>query len=461
MTDILDIARRLTNKMIKAMNLHDTKERMEEFVDLFKLAQLHLKELFECKSGFALKEALLDKCRELAQKGYPVLSETCYALEAAIRALPPPHWSKLPESIEVTFGLPGGRKTFGLKGETLTLLPATRQVVWTRPAETRQFHVNHFYNHYLHHYMSPLDAAVYRKRTLDDMTEDFWLKDMSMTVRTWIETQQVKAYEEARMRYCKEAPPSTTSTTIPPTVDASPDSSDSSDSDASSDDSDNESADSSDDSDNEESCTQGFCGCGRVAPETAEETLLRGFKDLPEQFEVAYRRGDHPPWVVMLLPHYAPTCESPTWRSMVLRKGRLISLFVLRASYMSEYGLPLEPFPTPLTTFLQDLYMINRDWSCSDTTLVEVLTHWTPEQRNQIGTFYQRPIDALTERELEVVHEAQYKNRYLKLGFPEFYDDSHKIMQDALVAYRASLVPEEDYSDMPALIPLEKGAWCC
>ena len=383
MASILDIANKLASDSWNTVSIADNQERADVIIDLFKQIQARGKELFELKGGFRLKEAVLDKCDEMMRKGYPALTETCLALEATIRSLPPPHWSKLPEAVLMTFELPGGYKTIGVEGDTLTLLPATRQVVWTRPTEERTFHIKHFYNHYMRHYMDQDDVSFYGHMSLSDMAKHMWMIHEDMSVRTWLETQQEEASATATAAAATaEAEAATTLTKMATTATAASD-----------------------------------------ATTTAEyeEYVVNGFKDLPEQFEVAYWVPGHPHWSVILLPHFSSDFEAPTYRAMVVRKGRLMSLFEMRARYREEHGIPKEtdaPSPTPLPTFLRDLYMIRPDFSRSTMSLLAVVLGWSPEQKSEIGTDRQirlaEPEPEIPAWAFQEVHREPYSYRILR-----------------------------------------------
>ena len=151
-------------------------ERVPHVIALFKVVQVHRKELFEMRKGGELKKVILDKCVEFGQTGhtYPAVVEICNFTEWLIRAMDPPHWSKLPDELEVLFWMPGGRSI--PNHHTLTLLPRTYDVRWDRKDgnDPKIYNYRHFYNHYLLHYMPASERPAVRKASLDDLTHHFW-----------------------------------------------------------------------------------------------------------------------------------------------------------------------------------------------------------------------------------------------------------------------------------------------
>jgi len=156
-------------------------ERVPHVIAVFEIVQAHRKDLFEMRSGLELRQVILGKCIEFRQTGaqYPDMVKACDITEGLIRGMDPPHWSKLPDELEVTFWMPGGRST--PNHHTLTLLPRTYEVRWDRKDgnDPKVYHFRHFYNHYLRHYMpEECDRPALRKASSVDLTHHFWTPEM-------------------------------------------------------------------------------------------------------------------------------------------------------------------------------------------------------------------------------------------------------------------------------------------
>lgn len=143
-----------------------------------------------------VRRCLNDLCFEAVAN--PALASIGKQVKAAFRSLPPRRWRSLTETLSVTFRLPDGSVELGPStGHTLTLHLMTRQVVWTRPrresyhygesgcigcssctihkrpprgTKTEVFHINHFYNHVVDHYVS-VSYDKYGKYGTDSLEE--------------------------------------------------------------------------------------------------------------------------------------------------------------------------------------------------------------------------------------------------------------------------------------------------
>jgi len=315
------------------------------------------KDLFELENGYSLRQALLAKCVEIrfniALWSMRIFSDDT---ESVIRALDPPHWSKLPDEVQVTFSMP--RESQAIQGD-LTLLPRTRQIRWDRKDGNtpKVYHLRHFYNHYLCHNMTKADGDAVGNASLDDMTHHFRRVDTNTTLHEWLQTHAQPPVTPSPAPSAPSAPPAVEEdySDMPGLVPVSTDYSDMPD----------------------------------LVPIHTDERLVEGFKHLPEQFEAVFQVGTHKAWGFMLIPQWASEYESPAYRSMALYKGRLMSLYELRNRYLEAFSIPRLMKSTPLSLILRAIHLIGRDNVVSDTTLLDVVLSWSPAQMATIGRFWE------------------------------------------------------------------------
>ena len=314
------------------------------FRSLFRRARLYGKDMFETPKGYILMKALLAKCVEIRMNpelwGMRIFSDKT---ETVIRALDPPHWSTLPDEVQVMFSI--FHASQAIQGD-LTLLPRTRQVRWDRKDgnEPKLYHLRHFYNHYLRHYMTKEYRDAVGDASLDDMTHYFRMVGTDRTLHEWLQARALPPSAAV------EAPP----------VD-----------------------------DTDYSDMPGLVPVSSDDTDYSEEHILEGFKNLPEQFEAVFKVGTNKAWGFTLIPQWASEYESPTYRSMALYKGRLLSLYELKNRYLDAHSIPRSTEPTPFAYLLQAICLIGKDNVVSATTLLDVVLTWSPAQMAEIGRFWE------------------------------------------------------------------------
>jgi hypothetical protein len=320
------------------------------------MARAHGKDLFEFRKGYILMKALLAKCVEIRMNpelwGMRIFSDET---ESVIRALDPPHWSKLADEVQVTFSMP--HESQAIQGD-LTLLPRTHQVRWDRKDGSSVYHLRHFYNHYLRHNMTKADGDAVGNASLDDMTHHFRV-NTNTTLHEWLQTHALPLLPLPAV----EAPPvdDTDYSDMPGLVPIS-----------------DVPVDDTDNTDRPD-----------LSAMRSDERIVAGFKNLPEQFEAVFQIGRYKAWGFTLIPQWASDYESPAYRSMALYKGRLMSLYELRNRYLESCSIPRLMKSIPLSLILKAIHLIGRDNVVSDTTLMDVVLSWSPAQMSTIGRFWE------------------------------------------------------------------------
>jgi len=335
------------------------------------MVDAHGKELFELENGYSLRRALLATCVEIrfniALWPLRIFSDET---ESVIRALDPPHWSKLADEVQVTFSMPHESQAIQAIQGDLTLLPRTRQVRWDRKDGNtpKVYHLCHFYNHYLRHYTT--------NASLDDLTHHFRRVDTNTTLHEWLQTHALLPVTPAPSAPPAPAPPSPSAPPAP-------------------------SAPSSDEEDYSDMpglvpVSTDYSDMPDLVPIHSDERIVEGFKHLPEQFEAVFQIGRYKAWGFTLIPQWASDYESPAYRSMALYKGRLMSLYELRNRYLEAFSIPRLMKSTPLSLILKAIHLIGRDNVVSDTTLLDVVLSWSPAQMATIGRFWEPTLSKST-----------------------------------------------------------------